>query len=109
VCPDPCSDRVAGETTALLDGVSLTNIGWGVVCEGSVGLPLLGRSRFFRYEVRRWRDDATPDVAEAVASPQRLSANRVQAQRWFELVPDFPTATWGRDERHTGEMGTPTP
>ena len=26
----------------------------GVVGEGPVGLPWLGRSRFFRYEVRRW-------------------------------------------------------
>src|SRR5919198_1375882 len=34
----------------------------GVVCEGAVGLPWLGRSRFFRYEVRRWRNGVIPDV-----------------------------------------------
>ena len=28
----------------------------GVVATGPVGLPVLGRSRFFRYEVRCWRD-----------------------------------------------------
>ena len=76
----------------------------GVVCEGAVGHPLLGRSRFFRYEVRRWRDGVIPDVSEAVASPQRLSINRVQAQQLLELVPAFPSVTWGRDELDTGQM-----
>ena len=42
----------------------------GVVGEGPVGLPWLGRSRFFRYEVRRWRNGVIPDVSEAVASPR---------------------------------------
>jgi hypothetical protein len=76
----------------------------GVVCEGAVGHPWLGRSRFFRYEVRRWRGGVIPDVSEAVASPQRLSTNRVQAQQLLELVPAFPSVTWGRDELDTGEM-----
>ncbi len=76
----------------------------GVVCEGAVGHPLLGRSRFFRYEVRRWRDGVIPDVSEAVTSPQRLSTNRVQAQQVLELVPVFPSVTWGRDELDAGEM-----
>jgi hypothetical protein len=76
----------------------------GVVCEGAVGHPSLGRSRFFRYEVRRWRDGVIPDVSDAVASPQRLSTNRVQAQQVLELVPAFPSVTWGRDELDTGEM-----
>ena len=76
----------------------------GVVCEGAVGHPWLGRSRFFRYEVRRWRGGVIPDVSEAVASPLRLSTNRVQAQQVLELVPAFPSVTWGRDELDTGEM-----
>jgi hypothetical protein len=76
----------------------------GVVSEGSVGLPRLGHSRFFRYEVRRWRNGCIPDISEAVASPQRLSADIVRAQRVLELVPAFPTVTWGRDELHTGDM-----
>jgi hypothetical protein len=76
----------------------------GVVCEGAVGHPWLGRSRFFRYEVRRWRGGVIPDVSDAVASPQRLSTNRVQARRVLELVPAFPSVTWGRDELDTGEM-----
>jgi hypothetical protein len=76
----------------------------GVVREGSVGLPRLGRSRFFRYEVRRWRNGSIPDVSEAVASPQRQSSDAVRAQRVLDLVPHFPTLTWGRDELRTGDM-----
>jgi hypothetical protein len=76
----------------------------GVVGEGSVGLAWLGRSRLFRYEVRRWSGGVIPDVAEAVNSPRRLSADRDRAQEVLDLVPMFPTRTWGRDELGTGEM-----
>jgi hypothetical protein len=76
----------------------------GVVCDGSVGLPRLGHSRFFRYEVRRWRNGSIPDVSEAVAGPQRQSSDAVRAQRVLDLVPAFPTLTWGRDELRTGDM-----
>lgn len=76
----------------------------GVVCEGPVGLPAFGRSHLFRYEVRRWRDGVIPDLTEAVASPQRVSNDDERARRVLDLVPDFPTVTWGRDELHAGEM-----
>ena len=76
----------------------------GVVAEGPVGHPLLGRSLFFRYEVRRWRDGVIPDLAAAVESPRRLSSEEEQAQRLLDLVPAFPTMTWGRDELDTGDM-----
>jgi hypothetical protein len=76
----------------------------GVVRVGSVGLATLGRSRFFRYEVRRWRNGHIPDVSEAVDSPQRQSSDAVRAQRVLDLVPEFPTFTWGRDELGTGDM-----
>jgi hypothetical protein len=76
----------------------------GAVSGGSVGLPWLGRSRFFRYEVRRWRNGSIPDASEAVASPQRLSSDALRAQRLLDLVPSFPTVTWGRDEFRTGDM-----
>ena len=76
----------------------------GVVSEGAVGLPFLDHFRFFRYEIRRWRDGAIPDVSEAVGSPRRLSADRDRAHQLLELVPEFPTVTWGRDELHTGDM-----
>ena len=76
----------------------------GVVGEGPVGSPWLGRSRLFRYEIRRWRNGVIPDVTEAVNSPQRLSANDAQARLVLGLVPSLPAATWGRDELHAGEM-----
>jgi hypothetical protein len=76
----------------------------GVVAEGAVGSRLAGRFRVFRYEVRRWRDGAIPDVAEAVASPQRLTDDSRQAQRLVDLVPSVPTPVWGRDELDAGEM-----
>lgn len=76
----------------------------GVVCEGPVGMRRLGRSRLFRYEVRRWRDGAIPDVVEAVASPQRVSEDEAQVAHLLELVPSVPALTWGRDELLTGDM-----
>jgi hypothetical protein len=76
----------------------------GAVSEGPVGFRWLVHSRFFRYEVRRWRNGVIPDIAAAVASPQRLSANAAQAQELLELVPAFPNLAWGRDELRTGEM-----
>jgi hypothetical protein len=75
----------------------------GVVCEGPVGSPSLGRYRWFRYEVRRWRGGVIPDRRHAVAS-DRLSTDRDRARRVIELVPEVPAVTWGRDELRTGEM-----
>lgn len=76
----------------------------GVVCTGSVGLAKLGQSPFFRYEVRCWRDGTIPDVSEAVASPVCMGTDPARTRRLLELVAAFPTATWGRDELHAGEM-----
>ena len=76
----------------------------GVVAEGPVGLPWLGRSRIFRYEVRRWRDGLLQDVEEAVQSPVRLADDEAVARRLLGLVPAVPTYTWGRDEAGTGDM-----
>ena len=76
----------------------------GVAGQGPVGLGWLGRSRFFRYEVRCWRGGVIPDLAEAVASPQRLSSDATRAKEVLALTAEFPTATWGRDELGTGEM-----
>ena len=76
----------------------------GVVVTGAVGARAAGRFRLFRYEVRRWRDGAIPDVAEAVESPQRLSDDPDCARRLLELAPKVPTPVWGRDELGAGEM-----
>jgi hypothetical protein len=76
----------------------------GVVAEGAVGHRQAGRSRLFRYEIRRWRDGRIPDVGEAVDSPRRLTSDSVCARRILDLVPQVPTAVWGRDDLNTGEM-----
>lgn len=76
----------------------------GVVAEGAVGARWAGRLRIFRYEIRRWRGGAIPDVDEAVDSPRRLTDDPEIAHRLLELVPDVPTAVWGRDELEAGEM-----
>jgi hypothetical protein len=76
----------------------------GVVSCGSVGSLLLGRSRLFRYEVRRWEAGEIGDVGSAVESPQRVSNDPDQATDLLDLVAEFPTSTWGRDEQRTGDM-----
>lgn len=76
----------------------------GVVAEGPVGTRLAGRLRLFRYEVRRWRGGSIPDVAEAVESPNRISADAAVATRILELVPQVPTHVWGRDELGVHDM-----
>lgn len=76
----------------------------GVVAEGPVGTRWLGRSKWFRYEVRRWRNGVIPDIAHAVESPRTVAHDRHCAQRMLSLAPEFPTLTWGRDELATGDM-----
>jgi hypothetical protein len=76
----------------------------GVVAEGPVGSGWAGHFRLFRYELRRWRDGAIPDAAEAVESPRRLTDDAHVAQRVLDLVPYVPTPVWGRDELGAGEM-----
>ncbi len=76
----------------------------GVVAEGPVGSPVLGRSRLFRYEVRRWHGGSIPDLAAAVGGPQRVTGDPARAKAILDLVPQFPMLTWGRDELKTGDM-----
>lgn len=76
----------------------------GVVGEGAVGARWLGHSRFFRYEVRRWLNGVIPDQAYAAGGPLHLDTDDQRARRLLDLVPAFPTATWGRDELGAGEM-----
>jgi hypothetical protein len=76
----------------------------GVVSDGAVGLPLLGRSSWFRYEIRRWRNGVIPDLAHAVGGAHPIGTDAARAGLLLDLVPAFPTATWGRDELGTGEM-----
>lgn len=76
----------------------------GVVSEGPVGAQLLGRSRLFRYEVRCWPGGSIPDLVAAVGGPVPISSDPHTARRILDLVQEFPTRTWGRDELGTGEM-----
>ena len=76
----------------------------GVAREGPVFSRRIARFRVCRYEVRRWRDGVIPDIADAVASPQRLTADRERAHRVLELVDSVPALVWGRDELGTGDM-----
>jgi hypothetical protein len=75
-----------------------------VAVVGPVGMRVLGRSRFFRYQVRRWRDGVIPDLEHAVGGRRCLADDAATARRLLDLLPDFPAATWGRDELHAGEM-----
>lgn len=94
-----------GVTTAIEMAPVWTKRGErGVVAEGPVGLRALGRSRLFRYEVRRWAGGSIPDAAAATDGPVRITDDRGVAAHVVELVPDFPTVTWGRDELDAGEM-----
>ena len=76
----------------------------GVVGEGPVGARWLGRSRFFRYEVRRWRDGVIPDLGAAVGAASTVCTDVDGARKVLDAVAAFPTATWGRDELGTGDM-----
>jgi hypothetical protein len=76
----------------------------GVVVEGSVGASWAGRFRFFRYEIRRWRNGFIPDKDAAVESPVRLSDDHYRAAKLLSLVPFVPAAVWGRDQMTAGEM-----
>jgi len=76
----------------------------GVVAVGPVGLRVAGRLRWFRYEVRCWRDGVIPDIDAAVDSPIRVSTRPDLRVRIIEQLPSVPTAVWGRDEARAGEM-----
>jgi len=76
----------------------------GVVAEGPVGSRLARGFRLFRYEVRCWYGGRIPDIDDAVASPIRVTEDPVASHRLLELTSSVPTAVWGRDELHTGDM-----
>jgi hypothetical protein len=91
-------------TTVEMAPVWTTRGDRGVVREGPVGAPFLGRWKVFRYEVRCWHGGAIPDLAAAVDGPVRVTDDLDEARRVLDLVPKFPAHTWGRDELSAGEM-----
>jgi hypothetical protein len=76
----------------------------GVVAEGAVGGRMLGRTRWFRYEVRCWRHGVLPDEEHAVGSPVRLTTDPDRVAAVLDLAGRVPRLVWGRDELGTGEM-----
>ncbi len=108
-----CELYHAGLTVAVPSGSYVVEVApvWsgpvgdrGSVGEGPVGARPLGRSRWFRYEVRRWLDGVIPDLEFAVASPLLLASDPVCAQAVLDRVAQVPLPTWGRDELGLGEM-----
>ena len=80
----------------------------GVVAAGAVGSRWAGRFRTFRYEIRLWRDGQIPDVAEAVASPLRLSNDEDRARRVLDVVAQVPTPVWVAMSLGRARCGTRT-
>jgi hypothetical protein len=76
----------------------------GVVGGGAVGSRLLGRSRVFQYEIRRWFDGVIPDIGDAIDSPVVISTETGEVEHVLDLLPDVPSAVWGRDQAQAGEM-----
>ena len=76
----------------------------GVVAEGAVGARWAGRSRLFRYGVRRWRGRAHPGRRRGGRQPAAADLRPGVARRMLDLVPAVPTPVWGRDALQTGEM-----
>jgi hypothetical protein len=105
LCHSALEVTTGGVTTVIEMAPVWTKAGErGVVAEGPVGARWLGRSRLFRYEVRCWTGGTIPDLAAAVGGPVVLSADPAVAQRVVEVVPGFPTRTWGRDAAGVGDM-----
>lgn len=78
--------------------------GHGVVATGPVGMRALGRTRFFRYEVRCWRDGILPDRAWAVGDPVRVDLAPERARAVPAFVASVPTFVWGDDPLRVGDM-----
>jgi hypothetical protein len=80
----------------------------GVVAEGAVGARFLGRSRLFRYEVRRWRDGTIGDVAAAVGGPRPMRTDTVAARAVLALVRWSPPSPGDATSCAPARCGTRT-
>ncbi|PTU58049.1 hypothetical protein SAMN04487781_1830 [Cellulosimicrobium cellulans] len=76
----------------------------GVVVTGPVGLRPLGRSRWFRYEVRCWPHGAIPDREHAVGPPVVVTSDPAAVGRLLRAVRGAPPLTWGRRPPGASEM-----
>lgn len=75
--------------------------GTAVAVSGPVGLTALGRSRWFRYEVRVRPGVAIPDLEHAVARTV-LDEGDERAGLLLACTSDVPTLTWGRPVHGAG-------
>ncbi|QZN86857.1 hypothetical protein [Cellulomonas sp. C5510] len=75
----------------------------GVVAEGPVGARVLGRSRWFRYEVRCWRGGTVPDLAWAVER-RTVASGEAPVRALLAAAPAVPRHVWGRDALRCGDM-----
>jgi hypothetical protein len=96
--------HVDGVTSWIEMALPVHRCGRGVIAGGPVGARILGRSRWFAYEVHCWTGDSIPTVPAALAGPVCVSASAAAARRILKLVPKCPRYTWGRDEVGAGEM-----
>lgn len=75
----------------------------GVVAHGPVGWRCLVRSRFFRYEVRRWHDGVIPDRLWAVEE-LIVTTDAATVRQLLELIPQVPQLIWGQTVAPTRDM-----
>ena len=76
----------------------------GVVVAGPVWSRRAARLRWFRYEVRCWRDGVILDAGEAVGGPVPLSDDPAAGRSLLAAVPTVPPLLWGRRLPGTAEM-----
>lgn len=74
----------------------------GVVRTGPVGLRALGISRFFRYEIRCWRDGIIPDLRWGTSVAVRSTTQ--QRRQILTHTRTVPAHVWGRDVLNVGDM-----
>ena len=71
----------------------------GAVAQGPVGACWLGRSRFFRYEVRTW-----PDRPARPGTFHELSRDPDVVAQVLVTAPQVPLLVWGRAAGPSGDM-----
>ena len=78
----------------------------GDVRTGPVGLRALGRSRYFRYEVRCWAGGRIPDRAWAVGAPDVVTCSPRDVDLLARRVAEVPALVWGRAPSGTRDLWT---
>ena len=75
-----------------------------VASTGPVGLAPLGRSRWFRWEVRLRHGTRPPDAEHAVGLPSSVATDDERALRLLALARSTPALVWGRAPAGSREM-----